>query len=109
MPDLPDPHTLRDLPDVPDLRDLPDLLDTVSTTCGSWWVRSHQAARCTATHPPATAGGTDCIQQRIQTVEAKPTDRIQAADTALEVVRVWLETAFEGGRHVRRIELLDAD
>jgi ribose 5-phosphate isomerase B len=29
--------------------------------------------------------------------------------TALEVVRVWLETAFEGGRHVRRIELLDAD
>ena len=27
----------------------------------------------------------------------------------LEIVRVWLETPFEGGRHVRRIELLDVD
>jgi ribose 5-phosphate isomerase B len=35
--------------------------------------------------------------------------RVISEDTALEVVRVWLETAFEGGRHVRRIELLDAD
>ena len=35
--------------------------------------------------------------------------RVIPEDTALEVVRVWLETAFEGGRHVRRIELLDAD
>jgi len=35
--------------------------------------------------------------------------RVIPVDTALEVVRVWLETAFEGGRHVRRIELLDAD
>ena len=35
--------------------------------------------------------------------------RVMPAETALEVVRVWLETAFEGGRHVRRIELLDAD
>jgi len=40
-------------------------LDTVSTTCGSGWVRSpyagvEKARRCTATHPPATAGGTDC-------------------------------------------------
>jgi len=34
--------------------------------------------------------------------------RVIPEDTALEVVRVWLETAFEGGRHVRRIELLDA-
>ncbi len=35
--------------------------------------------------------------------------RVIPEATALEIVRVWLETAFEGGRHVRRIELLDAD
>ncbi|MFL6291161.1 MAG: RpiB/LacA/LacB family sugar-phosphate isomerase [Thermoanaerobaculia bacterium] len=29
-------------------------------------------------------------------------------ETALDIVRIWLETPFEGGRHVRRIELLDA-
>ena len=35
--------------------------------------------------------------------------RVITEDTVLGIVRVWLETAFEGGRHVRRIELLDAD
>src|SRR6185369_6848622 len=35
--------------------------------------------------------------------------RVIPEDTALAIVRVWLETAFAGGRHVRRIELLDAD
>jgi ribose 5-phosphate isomerase B len=35
--------------------------------------------------------------------------RVTPEDTVLEIVRVWLETLFEGGRHVRRIELLDAD
>jgi len=35
--------------------------------------------------------------------------RVIPEEIVLEVVRVWLETAFEGGRHVRRIELLDAD
>jgi ribose 5-phosphate isomerase B len=35
--------------------------------------------------------------------------RVIAEDIVLDIVRVWLETAFEGGRHVRRIELLDAD
>lgn len=35
--------------------------------------------------------------------------RVIPAETVLEIVRVWLETAFEGGRHVRRVELLDAD
>ena len=35
--------------------------------------------------------------------------RVTPEDTVLKIVRVWLETAFEGGRHVRRIELLDAD
>jgi ribose 5-phosphate isomerase B len=28
-------------------------------------------------------------------------------ETALEIVRVWLETPFEGGRHKRRIDLID--
>ena len=36
-------------------------------------------------------------------------ERVIPEDTVLEIVRVWLETPFEGGRHVRRIELLDAD
>jgi ribose 5-phosphate isomerase B len=33
--------------------------------------------------------------------------RMMTPETALDVVRIWLETPFEGGRHVRRIELLD--
>ena len=33
--------------------------------------------------------------------------RVIPEATVLDIVRVWLETAFEGGRHVRRIELLD--
>jgi len=44
------------------------MLDTVSTTCGSGWVRSYAATdllntSLKATHPPATAGGTDRVQQ----------------------------------------------
>lgn len=35
-------------------------------------------------------------------------ERLVSLETALEIVRTWLETAFEGGRHVRRIELIDA-
>ena len=35
--------------------------------------------------------------------------RLLAEDVALEIVRVWLDTPFEGGRHLRRIQLLDAD
>ena len=35
--------------------------------------------------------------------------RMISEDEALEIVRVWLETEFEGGRHVRRIEMLDED
>jgi ribose 5-phosphate isomerase B len=34
--------------------------------------------------------------------------RMMTLDTALEIVRIWLETPFEGGRHVRRIQLIDA-
>ncbi len=34
--------------------------------------------------------------------------RMMDLKTALEIVRLWLETAFEGGRHQRRIEMIDA-
>ncbi len=33
--------------------------------------------------------------------------RMISRDTALAIVKVWLETPFEGGRHLRRIELID--
>jgi ribose 5-phosphate isomerase B len=33
--------------------------------------------------------------------------RLLSLDTALELVRIWLDTPFEGGRHERRIRLLD--
>jgi len=35
--------------------------------------------------------------------------RMITEDVAAEIVRVWLDTPFEGGRHVRRIQLLDAE
>jgi ribose 5-phosphate isomerase B len=35
-------------------------------------------------------------------------ERLVSLETAFEIVRTWLETPFEGGRHVRRIELIDA-
>jgi ribose 5-phosphate isomerase B len=34
--------------------------------------------------------------------------RMMTLETAFDIVRIWLETPFEGGRHVRRIQLLDA-
>jgi len=34
--------------------------------------------------------------------------RMMTAETALEIVDLWLSTPFEGGRHVARIEKLDA-
>jgi ribose 5-phosphate isomerase B len=34
--------------------------------------------------------------------------RMVSLETALEIVRVWLATPFEGGRHQKRIELIDA-
>ncbi len=34
-------------------------------------------------------------------------ERMMSLDTALEIVGIWLETPFEGGRHIRRIELID--
>ena len=35
--------------------------------------------------------------------------RMMSGEEALEVVRVWLDTGFEGGRHLRRIQLLDLE
>lgn len=35
--------------------------------------------------------------------------RMLTEELALEIVRVWMETPFEGGRHVRRIQLIDSE
>ena len=34
--------------------------------------------------------------------------RLIPEDLALGIVRIWLETAFEGGRHERRVAMLNA-
>ena len=34
--------------------------------------------------------------------------RMMPLEQALEILRVWMETPFAGGRHQRRIELIDA-
>ena len=34
-------------------------------------------------------------------------ERMISEDLLVKIVRIWLETPFEGGRHVKRIELLD--
>ncbi len=33
--------------------------------------------------------------------------RMMDEETALDIVRTWLETPFEGGRHIARIQMLD--
>jgi ribose 5-phosphate isomerase B len=33
--------------------------------------------------------------------------RMMTLDTALAIVKIWLDTPFEGGRHVRRIQMID--
>ncbi|HLR05383.1 MAG TPA: ribose 5-phosphate isomerase B [Pyrinomonadaceae bacterium] len=35
--------------------------------------------------------------------------RMITEEVALEIVRTWLETPFEGGRHLRRIQLIDQE
>ena len=35
-------------------------------------------------------------------------ERMVSLETALEIIRVWLTTPFEGGRHQHRIDLIDA-
>src|SRR5204863_3661386 len=34
--------------------------------------------------------------------------RMISLESALDIVRIWLETPFEGGRHQHRIDLIDA-
>ena len=34
-------------------------------------------------------------------------ERMVSIESALEIVRVWLDTPFEGGRHQHRIEMID--
>jgi ribose 5-phosphate isomerase B len=34
--------------------------------------------------------------------------RMISLETALAIVKVWLDTPFEGGRHQHRIDLIDA-
>ena len=34
--------------------------------------------------------------------------RFTGRDLAMEIVNVWLEEPFEGGRHLRRIDLIDS-
>jgi ribose 5-phosphate isomerase B len=34
-------------------------------------------------------------------------ERMMPLETALQIVETWLETPFDGGRHVRRIHLID--
>ena len=34
-------------------------------------------------------------------------ERLLPLDLALEIVRIWLDTPFEGGRHVARLKMLD--
>ena len=35
--------------------------------------------------------------------------RLLEFDSVLEIVEAWLSTHFEGGRHIRRIQMLDRD
>jgi ribose 5-phosphate isomerase B len=35
-------------------------------------------------------------------------ERVIAEELALKIVRAWLETPFQGGRHQKRVELLNA-
>lgn len=35
-------------------------------------------------------------------------ERLIAEDLALEIVRLWLVTGFDGGRHERRVQMLNA-
>jgi len=35
-------------------------------------------------------------------------ERMMTQETALSIVRIWLDTPFEGGRHQHRIDLIDS-
>ena len=56
-----------------------------------------------------------CTNEKMAEMSRKHTDanmlalggRITDPDTALRIVDVWLKTNFEGGRHKRRVDMLD--
>ena len=58
--------------------------------------------RCDLPTLRSAAGGGSSIP-----VTISPGARMVSLETALEIVRIWLETPFEGGRHQRRIDLID--
>ncbi|GAB3756158.1 ribose 5-phosphate isomerase B [Spirosoma pomorum] len=35
-------------------------------------------------------------------------ERMMSQETALNIIKIWLDTPFEGGRHIARIQELDA-
>ena len=72
-------------------------LEEVSTTCDSGWVRSTPRA-LKATHPPATAGGTDCIQVQLRGVAKDQPIEVGVVSKGVQVVivlcthtQVWLQ------------------
>jgi glycine hydroxymethyltransferase len=58
------------------------------------WVQDEEMARLARQHNDAN-------------MLALPGDRLDA-ETAWAIVRAWLETPFDGGRHARRVEKIDA-
>jgi glycine hydroxymethyltransferase len=58
------------------------------------WVQDEEMARLARRHNDAN-------------MLALPADRLDA-ESAWAIVRAWLETPFEGGRHTRRVEKIDA-
>jgi ribose 5-phosphate isomerase B len=60
-------------------------------------------------------GGALCWNEESARLARRPNDanvlslgeRLVPWETAVAIVRVWLTTPFEGGRHLRRIALLD--
>jgi ribose 5-phosphate isomerase B len=56
-----------------------------------------------------------CINEDLARMSRKHNDanmislgqRMMALDLALSCVKIWLETPFDGGRHTKRIEMID--
>src|ERR1044072_3594748 len=77
-------------------------LNTVSTACGSGSVHAQlnlSKSRASTTYPPATAGGTDCIQGHFVTFSAMPQRTAPNVDTLLS----------EAGALVQAGKLLEAE
>jgi ribose 5-phosphate isomerase B len=36
-------------------------------------------------------------------------ERMLSEEEAMEILEIWMSTPFDGGRHQRRIEMLDAE